>query len=242
MPEDPKKGQGKRQKARKPRKTTADTPKSKKSKQTGKSAKSKKKRDPKAPYGYKKDGTPKKKPGGPPKGNRNTTPDRFPELAERILHRMHTPTARSVFSVLQDKDIRLSEMKFWQWLRDDSNFAKKYLRARELQADRLVWEGKAVADLATDPGEEMMTFLRHFPDNLGSAVNAWMTAQRERVRVRQWMAGKLNPKKYGKNVETDAGLDEGQRMNLDEAERAMSDMEEEDAAKLYNEMLSGAKA
>lgn len=64
------------------------------------------------------------------------------------------------------------------WLQKNSDFAEKYARAREIQADRGVDEMLVIAD--TDP----------------DAARA-----RNRIDVRKWRASKLAAKRYGDKIQ-----------------------------------------
>lgn len=162
------------------------------------------------------------------------------ELADRLLQRLHTPKPRSVFSVIKDKDINIGEETFFRWLRDKGDFRGKYARARELQADRLVWDAKAVADLSADPSQELIDFIRIAPDAVGAALNAWMQRARLQVDTYKWIAAKLAPKKYGKAAD-DPDTVEPSDVNIEEAEKLMATMSEDEAAKTYHELLASGK-
>ena len=70
-----------------------------------------------------------------------------------------------------------------KWLAEQQLFSEQYARAREAQADTLFDDVLAIAD-QYDTGAD-----KEDPD----------TIQRARLRIdaRKWMAGKLQPKKYG---------------------------------------------
>lgn len=159
------------------------------------------------------------------------------ELADIIFQRMHTPKPRGVFDVIKDTDINIGETTFLRWLREREDFRRKYTHAREVQADRLVWNAKAIADLCAQPSLEMLEFLKVAGDSIGSALNAWMQRARLQVDTYKWIAGKLAPKKYGKAAD-DGETEEAQTVNMEEAEKLIPDMSEEEAAKLYHEVLT----
>jgi hypothetical protein len=62
----------------------------------------------------------------------------------------------------------------FDWLRDRPEFANRYARAREAQADNFVDEIVSIADTETDP-----------------------QIARNRIDARKWVAGKMRPKIYG---------------------------------------------
>ena len=76
----------------------------------------------------------------------------------------------------------------WAWLDKHQEFADKYARARELQAEYYADEMVEIADSADKD-----------------------TAQAARVRVdtRKWIASKLRPKKYGDLVKHEHGGADG---------------------------------
>jgi hypothetical protein len=83
-----------------------------------------------------------------------------------------------------------------RWLSQNEEFRKQYAHARELQADALFDESLDIADDAEHdlvPDDDDKTILR------GNGV----AVQRARLRVdtRKWMAGKLQPKRYGDKVD-----------------------------------------
>ncbi len=83
-----------------------------------------------------------------------------------------------------------------KWLSLNEGFAQQYAKARLAQADALFDEALDIADNASNDWME-----RNDPDNKGYAING-EAYQRSRLRIdtRKWVAGKLNPKKYGDKV------------------------------------------
>lgn len=86
-----------------------------------------------------------------------------------------------------------------RWLTKDDEFAAKYARAREIQAH--VWV------------DEMFDLARTQPEinpQSGAIDSASVSHIRNQVTTMQWLAAKLNPKKYGDKV----GLDHSGTISL----------------------------
>ena len=86
-------------------------------------------------------------------------------------------------------------------LASDPEFASRYARAREDQADKIFDEILAIAD---DRGDDWI----ETPD--GPKLNS-EHVQRSRLRIdaRKWMAGKLRPKVYGEKIDHTIGNPDG---------------------------------
>lgn len=83
-----------------------------------------------------------------------------------------------------------------RWLAKNVDFRDQYARAREAQADSLVDDILSIAD---DGRNDWM--LRKFGDDErwvenGEAIRRSVL----RIDARKWMAGKLQPKKYGEKI------------------------------------------
>lgn len=97
-------------------------------------------------------------------------------LADFICERI--AGGKSLLSITRD-DGMPSMPTVLMWARTSQGFLRQYLLARDLQADAIFDECLEIAD---DP-----------------ALVTYEDIQRARLRIatRQWMAGKLRPKKYG---------------------------------------------
>lgn len=88
-----------------------------------------------------------------------------------------------------------------RWLGSHDAFREQYARAREAQADTLFDE---ILDIADDNSRDSKTVGRE-----GEEYEVCNTefVQRAKLRVdaRRWMAGKLQPKKYGDKVALTGG-------------------------------------
>ena len=74
------------------------------------------------------------------------------------------------------------------WLAKHDDFAHRYARAREEQADTL-------ADQLLDIADDQPPL-----DPNGKTDAAWVSWQKNRIDTRKWIAAKLKPKKYGDRV------------------------------------------
>lgn len=94
----------------------------------------------------------------------------------------------------------------FKWLNEQPVFSEQYARAREAQADTLFDE---MLDIADDARNDWME--RRGEDDAGWVANG-EHIQRSKLRLdaRKWMAGKLQPKKYGERVTQEhVGKDDG---------------------------------
>lgn len=112
------------------------------------------------------------------------------EIADIICERL--AGAQSLRSICLDENMP-GQTTVFRWLADDryEYFRKQYARAREAQADAIFDE---ILDIADDGSNDYMGEDEKYN---GDAV------QRSRLRVdaRKWMAGKLQPKKYGDKLD-----------------------------------------
>jgi len=80
-------------------------------------------------------------------------------------------------------------------LAEDAEFASRYARAREAQADKLFDECLAIAD--SQEGDVITV------DGVEQVNHDAIQRARLRIDTRKWMAGKLRPKVYGDKIELD---------------------------------------
>ncbi len=116
-------------------------------------------------------------PGGRPV---EWTPERKAAIQEYILEQL--AIGRSLVSICKEPGTP-SYVLVSTWRNEDEEFFKKYLRAREDQADYIADEISDIADNATDA-------------NLA----------RLQIDARKWKAGKLKPKVYGDRINIDADV------------------------------------
>ena len=99
---------------------------------------------------------------------------------------------RSLLQISSDPDFPC-ETTVYKWLSQFPDFAEKYARARELQAEHYAAEIIALADT---PMEARKVVIR--PDG-SEEVTIGDAVERTRLQIdaRKWYASKLAPKKYG---------------------------------------------
>jgi hypothetical protein len=97
-----------------------------------------------------------------------------------------------------------AQSSVYEWLLRHADFAEKYARARELQAETQFDE---LTDIVDQPPE-----LNHVVDKNGELVEvkfdssyvAWMKL---RVDTRKWTAARMAPKKYGEQKQAEQTQD-----------------------------------
>jgi hypothetical protein len=111
-----------------------------------------------------------------------------PEIKDTILGRIST--GESLNKILTSEGFPKYRTVL-EWLESDEDFARRYARAREDQADTLADELMAIVD-EQPPADEH-----------GKSDSAWVAWQRNRIDARKWVASKLKPKKYGERQHID---------------------------------------
>ena len=129
-----------------------------------------------------------------PRGRKSTYD---PKVAEKIcLMLMDGMSLREICR----RDDMPSRSTVFKWILDNPDFHDRYARAREVQGEVIADETVEIADDARNDWME-----RNGADDEGYQQNG-EHVQRSRLRVdtRKWMAGKLNPKKFGDRQQIDA--------------------------------------
>lgn len=108
-----------------------------------------------------------------------------PEVEEEIFRNI--AAGKPIRAALED-DWLPGWTTFNKRLASDAEFAARYARAREVQADKLFAECLEIADQYDAAAEK----LEGGTDHINRA--------RLRIDTRKWMAGKLRPKVYGDKV------------------------------------------
>lgn len=116
------------------------------------------------------------------------------ETADLICDKL--AEGKSLRSICLAEDMP-SKSAVFRWLAANEAFRDQYARAREAQADALFDD---ILDIADDGSNDFIT-KENADGSEYEAVNA-EHIQRSRLRVdaRKWMAGKLQPKKYGEKL------------------------------------------
>ena len=109
---------------------------------------------------------------------------------------------RSLLQISKDPEFP-GETTVYEWLQKFPDFAAKYARARELQAEHYAAEIIALADT---PVEGRKVVIR--PDG-SEEITIGDTVERTRLQIdaRKWYASKLAPKKYGDKMEIEHHVD-----------------------------------
>lgn len=103
-------------------------------------------------------------------------------LTARICDRL--AGGESLRAICRDAEMPAASTVF-AWLAADADFAERYARAREAQADALVDEIIDIAD--------------------GTDASGDAARDRLRVEARKWAAARLAPRKYGEGAKPEAG-------------------------------------
>lgn len=122
------------------------------------------------------------------------------ETADAICERLIN--GESLRAICTAEDMPAASTVF-RWLADEryAIFREQYTRARETQADALFDE---ILDIADDGRNDWMERQNFDGAEAGWHLNGEALARsRLRVDARKWMAGKLQPKKYGEKLDID---------------------------------------
>lgn len=117
------------------------------------------------------------------------------EIVGRICERL--ALGESLRSICADP-LLPSQPTVFKWLANSPEFALRYARAREAQADAIFDE---ILDIADDGSNDWMQARDKDGAFIGWKENG-EALQRSRLRIdaRKWMAGKLRPTKYGEKL------------------------------------------
>jgi transposase-like protein len=115
-----------------------------------------------------------------------------PELANRICEEI-SKSNRGLVSICAQEGMP-SRTTVHEWLIKYKDFADKYARAREDQADYLAEEILSIADDGTKDTTQ---------NERGNDIEdkEWTNRSKLRVEARKWIASKLKPKKYGDKLD-----------------------------------------
>ena len=92
------------------------------------------------------------------------------------------------------EELNIHPSTVFQWIAKKPDFADKYARAREAQADFLADELLEIADDSTH--DTIIT-----EDGAMLENKEWVNRSKLRVDARKWIASKLKPKKYGEKLD-----------------------------------------
>lgn len=105
-------------------------------------------------------------------------------------------SGRSLRSICADENMPAASTVF-RWLSLTPKFSEQYARAREAQADALFDE---TLDIADDGTNDYVTRTNADGSTFEAIDHEHIARSKLRVDTRKWMAGKLQPKKYGDKV------------------------------------------
>jgi len=121
------------------------------------------------------------------------------EIATKILDQIAT-TSNGIANICKSIENGCNVRDFYEWIRENEEFAKRYARAKEDQADILVDE---MIEIADDKSRDTMLI----PDGNGGMKEVedreWVSRSRLKIDVRKFIAMKLKPKKYGDKIQTE---------------------------------------
>ena len=153
-----------------------------------------------------KKGTPKES----KKPDKRVVPDR--QAIMKDLCDLISASNKSMASCLKELQAKypeggLDRTRIYDWMKEDTDLANKYARAKQDQADFLVEEMLAISD---DDSEDAIFV--ETDDKSGKSAkmvcnNEFIQRSRLRVDTRKWIASKLKPKTYGDKFEIDTPAD-----------------------------------
>jgi hypothetical protein len=119
------------------------------------------------------------------------------ELFENICNQIST-TSIGLHKIC--KEVGISAVTFFEWLKEDTELSNRYARAREAQAELLADQ---IIEIADDSTHDTKTIVGKAGDLIEVENTEWTNRSKLRVEARKWIAAKLKPKKYGDKVEVD---------------------------------------
>jgi len=132
------------------------------------------------------------------------------EVADTICERL--ADGESMRAICSEDGMPSTSM-VCRWLASNETFREQYARARELQADALFDDVLTIADNGRNDWME-----RNFGEETrwvenGEAIRRSVL----RIDARKWMAGKLQPKKYGDKQQHEVTGKDGGAIQVEEA-------------------------
>jgi hypothetical protein len=120
--------------------------------------------------------------------------DWTPELEDSICAQLIE--GESIRAICAKKEIP-STFSVFKRLGESEDFAKRYARARELQAEAML---EQIFEIADDSSRDTK-IITHGESETEVADNEWINRSRLRVDTRKWAMSKLMPKKYGDKID-----------------------------------------
>jgi hypothetical protein len=152
------------------------------------------------------------------------------EMADRICEALAGGTSLRQICLADDVPHMATVMR---WLGDQQGFREQYARAREMQADAIFDEILHIADTPL-----IGTKTKESSDGKIETMTADMIEHRRlQVDARKWLAGKLQPKKYGDKISTEVSGPDGGPMQV-----ATANISHRDRARALASLVARAKA
>lgn len=118
-------------------------------------------------------------------------------IRDAILSRL--AQGESLRSICRDKKAGMPDASTVHgWVLEEEDFAKRYTRARELQADMLVDE---ILEIADDNSRDIIEVENDDGTTYERVNHDHINRSRLRVDTRKWFASKVFPKRYGDKQE-----------------------------------------
>lgn len=118
------------------------------------------------------------------------------EMAALICERIATHSC-GIMSLCKKYDDMPVKSVIYLWLFKYKEFSDQYARAKQFQVDLLAEECLDIAD-------EAIKTVSNGSGMAPSQEGNYIASVKLGIDVRKWLAGKLLPKKYGQNVDTDS--------------------------------------
>jgi hypothetical protein len=112
---------------------------------------------------------------------------------------------RALRTILKEDEGMPDIVTIYKWLDEDEEKVKRYMRAREAQADKIFEE---ILEIADNTKEGVV--LKETENGIERTYSDMIHHRRLQVDSRKWMASKLAPKKYGDNKTVDLNVKQEQ--------------------------------
>lgn len=115
------------------------------------------------------------------------------EVAERVCQFIET-SARGLDHICSTNEGLVSSRQFHRWLEKSLALRQRYVRARDRQAEFMVYQALEIVDDTTH--DTIVTEKGHEIPN-----GEWIQRSKVRADLRMRIAGKLSPKKWGEKID-----------------------------------------
>lgn len=128
------------------------------------------------------------------------------EMADKICLALSSEVI--ALKTLCDKDEYPCLTTVYKWLKENPDFAKRYTRAREAQADIMAEDILRIAD---DSSGDTETRYNSDGEEYTVQNHEFVNRSKLKIEARKWLAAKLLPKKYSEKFDIDHKSD-GERI------------------------------